>query len=176
MPLLVRNTEPNATVFSKGSIFAKWGPAGDPMGEDIQRVPDEIAEDVDFLRSVDRGILVIEDGTNKEVLETIQRQAAVFQTRRANAEAAETQALDRRQDRDIVQVPCIGPGKTGGQCDTPVLIRAAQRGEVPPLCKGHESLSSQYYLAESGSAGDTQGGVRREWKQIQMTAPQRSSQ
>lgn len=173
MPLLVRNTERNATVFSKQGNSIVWAAAGDPMGNDLQRVPDALKDDVDFLNSLERGILVIEDATDTAVMEQIQRQSTVFQARREQAASHVEETIDRRQDRDITQVACIGPHPNGrgGECGAPVLQRAAMAGEVPPLCSRHESLAPQYYLAESGSPGEnatekTAGKVSKQWKPL----------
>ena len=173
MPLLVRNTEANATVFSKRGTSIVWAPSGDPMGGDLQRVPDDLQDDVDFLNSVERGLLVIESASNPEVLDKIAAQSQVFQARRAQATSSVEASLDRRQDRDITQVSCIGPALNGrgGECGAPVLQRAAAVGEIPPLCSRHESLASQFYLAESGSPGEnatesTPGAVKRQWKPL----------
>lgn len=173
MPLLVRNSERNATVFSKNGVSIIWAASGDPMGGDLQRVPDDLQNDVDFLNSVERGILIVEDATDSSVLEKIRSQSAAFLTRRDQAATSVASTLDRRQDRDITQVSCIGPALNGrgGVCGADVLQRAAASGDIPPLCSRHESLAPNFYLAESGSAGENAteriaGKVSKQWKQI----------
>lgn len=180
MPLLVRNTQPNTTVFAKGAYSIIWATAGDPMGEDVQMVPDDLKDDVDFIKSVRSGILLIEDGA-PDVLANIDATTEAFQARRDAAQEAATANLDRRQDRDIVQVSCIGPNPNGrgGVCEAAVLVRSAQTGEAPPLCPRHESLSAQFYLVDTGSVGEsangnTPGKVAKVWKRAEVTAPARA--
>jgi hypothetical protein len=171
MPMLVRNAEPNATVFAKTGISILWGPAGDPAGNDLQRVPDALKDDVDFIASVERGTLVVEDASDPAVLESIAQQSATFRAHRERAATTIATTLDRRQDRDLVSLNCIGPGQPGrsATCGQPVLQRSAQMGETPPLCQRHQGLAANFYLAEEGSVGegDERGGkVSKTWKAI----------
>lgn len=181
MPLIVRNNEKNPVVFAKGGVVITWNTAGDRQDLDVQMCPDALAEDMDFLTSIRRGQLTVEhvsDPILKEKMEALM----VFTGRMAtpsdhsNVEAI----LDRRQDRDIVGRPCIGPDERGndGKCGAQVLNRAANIGDEPPLCTRHQSLINQFYLAEKGSKGEggdesRDGIVTREWKRVQMTAPMR---
>ena len=167
MPLLVRNTEPNATIYAKDGIVIRWGLAGDINGEDVQRVPDSVADDVDFLRSIDRGILVVEDDSDPEIAEKISQQTAAFKVRRVAAQQATDEALERRQDKDLVQVECVGPSRGGKVCGKPVLVRSAQRNTVPPLCDGHKHYAAQYVASETGSEGE--GGKKVVWARVQVT-------
>lgn len=185
MPLIVQNTEPNVTVFAKGGISLIWKPAGDPMGDDTLRVPDSLADDVDFLATLDKGILVVTGGTDPEVMKKIEassefgRRTADYQARQQAAAAGVESTIDRRQDRDIMQMTCIAPANRGqGECGNPVLVAAAKRGDEPPLCGQHKSLASQFYLVQGGSAGEgatenKPGAVSRVWKRVEMTAPVR---
>lgn len=171
MPMLVRNAAPNATVFAKTGVSILWGASGDPSGSDLQRVPDALKDDVDFIQSVERGLLVIEDGSDPEVLASIAAQSQVFKAHQERAAQNVAATLDRRQDRDLVSVDCIGPGTPGrsATCGQPVLQRSAQMGDAPPLCQRHQGLAANYYLAEEGSVGegDERGGkITKQWKQI----------
>lgn len=166
MPLLVRNNEPNSTVFDMGSRLLRWAPAGDVMGDDVQRVPDSLAEDVDFIRSVERGVLAVEEGS-PELLEKLAASSRSYGDRARRAEAAQQESvLDRRQDRDLVQSGCA-------ECGAQVIQRAAERDQVAPLCNRHKDLRNQFSLEESGSVGD--GGVRREWRRARVEHRVRSS-
>ena len=166
MPLLVRNNEPNATIYARDGIVIRWGVAGDPNGEDVQRVPDSLAEDVDFLRSLDRGILSIDESTDDEIAAKIASQTATFQARRAKAAQATQDSLERRQDKDMVQVACVATTRGGKACDKPVLVRNAQRDAAPPLCDGHKHLSSQFIANETGSEGE--GGKKTAWVRVRV--------
>lgn len=181
MPLLVQNNEPNTTVFSKvGMQPIVWAMAGDPNGGDVQRVPDNWADDIDFLNALDRGTLTLLDSSNPEISERLAKQSAVFRERREAAASQQTAVLDRRQDRDLTSVGCIGPHSNGRgveDCGELVLLRAANLGEVPPLCGRHKHLINEFYLVESGSAGeshtDRPAEKSRTWKRVTMTAPVR---
>lgn len=183
-PLRVQNLEANTTVFAKQVngdplkiTFAAHGNAGD-----TQRVPTALAQDIDFLNSLEQGVLKVVDGPEDLVAEL------QFETERQRAERAEaavkvTETLDRRQERDIVGVTCIGPAPAGrqGTCDRPLIQSAKQQAEVPPLCSEHAGLAPTFYLAEAGSKGEDatesrDGVVRREWRQVTMTERQKQVQ
>lgn len=175
MPLTVRNLQNSTTLFAiPGGGAIVWQAAGDTMGGDIQRVPDSLADDIDFLNSLDRGVLSVEDGSNAEVMASIERQSAGFRDSQEKARLRQEAVLDRRQDRDLVTTPCIGPNPNGrgvDECGAPVLVRSATRGEVPPLCPKHESLINEFYTVDSGSKGEgatdnTPGRVSQQWKRI----------
>lgn len=174
MPLLVQNEVSNRTVFSKsiaGSVQTFiWGPKDSPLGDDIQRVPDAIADDVDFLNSLDRGTLSIVSSDSAEIAERIQQSASVISQRRAAAEARVAEAVDARSGRDMLGVQCLGPSLNGlGQCDQQVIVPAKQRDEEPPLCGRHKSLLNQFALHEVGSRGDESNLLRKEWVRAEMT-------
>lgn len=180
-PLRVRNLEPNMSVFAKQIngdplriTFAASGHNGD-----TQRMPLAVAQDIDFLNSLEAGVLEVVDGP-EELVESLR-----FETERQRAERAEaatkaTETLDRRQDRDMVGVTCIGPAPAGreGTCGRALVQSAKQRTEQPPLCSEHASLAPTFYLAEAGSKGEDatetrDGVVRREWRQVTMTERQK---
>lgn len=182
MPLKVLNNESSTTVFAKNingeSIRINWGAKGTPT--DTQRVPDRLAEDVDFLNSLERGIFTIVGG-NPEVIASIDVEVKDMAADKAAAAARIEESMDRKQDNDILQQTCIGPAPVGrsGECGKLVLIRNSQRHETPPLCSDHAIFADQFYLAEDGSKGegatrDKAGTVTREWKRIVITQPQRS--
>ena len=161
MPLLVRNTSNSPAVFSKKDVTVTWAISGDPMGLDLQRVPDILADDVDFLNSIDRGLLTIESGSDQAIVDKIAAQArVVVRSDNAAAAAAHEAIMDRRQDRDLISIPCVGPALNGrgGDCDQSVLVRSANRGDVPPLCSHHVSLAPQFYLVYSCSKAEGAAG------------------
>lgn len=185
MPLTVRNTAGNVAVFASAEtgrtiIFKQ---AGDPMGGDIQRCPNAFAEDIDFLNALDQGILVVDQADDPEIFERLQRSSTQYQDRQQQAALRQAEVLDRRQDRDLVTTPCIGPHPNGRgveECGAPVLQRNANKNDEPPLCPKHVSLAPQFYLVEQGSKGEgatesREGQVRKTWKRVQVTAPVRGS-
>lgn len=173
--LLVRNREPNPTIFADGDVRVIWQRNGDEFGDDIQRVPESLMENPDFLRSVDVGTLEVLETSSPEVMEQIKASGEAYKARREQAAAEATSSLERRQDNDIVGLVCIGPDQRGnqGQCGAQVLMRSAKKNEIPPLCPRHQSLAPLFTLTESGSKGEgatpsRAGTVSREWRQAQV--------
>lgn len=185
MPLTVQNNATNTTLFALpgGKQPIIWAGTGDPMGDDVQRVPDDLAKDIDFLRSLDQGLLTVVDADDPEILDGLQRSATNFAERQAASTARAEAMMDRRQDRDLVAVPCLGPDQRGneGGCGAQVLQRASEiKGSdpKPPLCDRHKPLAPQFYLTQDGSRGEgateaRAGEITRTWKRPTMTAPSR---
>lgn len=184
MPLTVQNNAESTTLFAiPGKQPIIWNASGDPMGEDIQRVPDDLAKDIDFLRSLDQGLLSVVDGDDPEVLASLQRSTTAYAERQATNAAKAEAMMDRKQDRDLIGTPCIGPDARGnrGGCGATVLQRASEingSDPKPPLCDRHRSLAPQFYLTQEGSKGEgatesRAGQITRIWKQVEMTAPAR---
>lgn len=184
MPLTVQNHAPNQTLFAlPGQQPIVWAAEGDPMSEDIQRVPDDLAKDIAFLRSLDQGLLSVVDGDDPDVLASLQRSSTAYAQRQADNAAKAEAMLDRKQDRDMIGTPCIGPDQRGNpeSCGATVLQRASQINGAdpqPPLCDRHKGLAPQFYLTTEGSKGEgatesRAGIVQRTWRQAQMTAPAR---
>jgi hypothetical protein len=179
--LRVRNNEPNKTVFAKvidgNMVKIDFSAKGHPGDE--QRVPLSVADDTDFLNSLEMGTLEVIDGP-EDVIETLQFETEQVRRERAEANSRYTEVLDRSQDRDIVGTTCIGPAPTGrtGKCGRSLIQQASQAKEQPPLCDQHAHLSPHFFLAESGSRGEDatetrDGIVRREWREVKMTERQR---
>lgn len=173
--LTVRNLEPNATVFSKqinGDPFrVQFAAAGFPGDE--QRVPAALADDIDFVNSLERGIFEVING-DPDLVKALQFQTSAAREAREAEEARYAEVLDRRQERDMLGAICIGPAPVGrtGECGRP-LIRSASDGEHPPLCAQHKHLVNEFFLAEAGSKGegatpDRDGVVRREWRRAEV--------
>lgn len=182
MPLMVQNNGASTTLFALpgGRQPIIWAPSGSPNGEDVQRVPDDLAKDIEFLRALDHGVLTVVDGDDPDVLVSLQRSSSQYAERQARAREASEALLDRRQDRDIVGEACIGPDSRGndGKCGNQVLMRASERNETPPLCNIHKGLAPQFYLTQEGSKGEgasetRAGEITRTWKRVTMTAPAR---
>lgn len=183
-PLRVQNLEPNMSVFAKQVngdplriTFAANGHAGD-----TQRVPIAVAQDIDFLNSLESGVLKVVDGP-EELVASLQFETERLLAEKKQAAAKATESLDRRQDRDIVGSTCIGPAPAGrtGECGRALIQSAKQQAEQPPLCSEHASLAPTFYLAEAGSKGENatetrDGVVRREWRQVTVTERQKQPQ
>jgi hypothetical protein len=183
-PLKVQNLEPNVAVFAKmvngdptfRVIFQPNGHVGD-----TQRMPVSLAEDIEFLNSLERGTLKVVGGP-QELVEALQFETEALRAERAEAAARQTEILDRQQDRDIIGAKCIGPAPAGrsGTCDRSLIQSAKTSADTPPLCSQHKELAPTFYLAESGSRGrgatdSSDGVIRREWKPITLTERQKQS-
>lgn len=147
---LVRNTQPGPTVFTDIKVgHVEWQGANDPNSLDIQPVPDEMLDNVQFQQAVVRGILVIEQDSDKsrEIFESHKQEWEVRRDRQANAA---NEQLERPQDNDTVVLDCIGPkGKTGELCGEPVAVKSVKRFEEPALCPKHYSLKNQFVSEET---------------------------
>ena len=183
MPLLVRNHEPNATVFGKiiggENIRVLWGAAG--TAEDTQRCPNSFAEDVDFLNSLDRGILEVVEAP-ENILAGLQRETASLAAERERRSQVAASMVDHQADKSMSAFTCIGPAPRGrsGKCDRSVLVLSKAAKDTPPLCAEHSHLAPEFVLELVGSKGEgaTQsrdGDVRHEWTRVQMTAPVKGS-
>src|SRR4051794_33065757 len=119
MPLLVRNRESNATVFGKiiggENIRVLWGASGTP--DDTQRVPNSFAEDVDFLNSLDKGILEVIEAP-ADIKESLQRETESLAAERERRALAASEMVDRQADKSMTAETCKGPAPRGrsGQC------------------------------------------------------------
>lgn len=182
-PLRVQNLESNMSVFAKtvngDPTFRVTFQANGHPG-DTQRVPIDLANDIDFLNALEAGVLKVLDGP-QEVVEALQFETEQIASDRKADQVRATEVLDRRQDRDMVGAKCLGPKGAGrtGTCDRP-LVRSA-KSDTPPLCQDHLHLAPTFHLVETGSKGEgatetRDGVVRREWRQATMTEPQRQVQ
>jgi len=149
MPFLVRNLAPGPAVFTDlaNNIALEWQGAGDPNGDDIQQVPDGLADNVNFLRSVTRGIFVVEEATEEMQAKLTASGEAWRRRNEAQAKAA-IDTLEKGKDADFVTAPCVAPGPRGGDCGVDVIVRHKHKGEKPPLCDRHAHLGSQLVLIE----------------------------
>lgn len=132
MPALVRNTEKGPAVFSDISknIAIEWQGAGDPNGEDVQHVPDEVIENVNFLKSLHRGIFVVEQAS-EEMKAHLDKQVAAYRNRRDSADEAGHEALDRRTERTVATAVISETGKVvdgkAEETTIPVVLEARQQ-------------------------------------------------
>ena len=150
MPVLVRNKEAGPTVFSvpEAGIQLEWQGAGDPAGADVQYVPDELLQNIQFSKAIRQGIFTVETEADAEA--EMDAQAAALQNRRAAAEASAVESIDQVVNNDMVQASCIGPANKGnGNCGEPVAVKEKEAANAPVLCPRHKSLAPQYVLTEA---------------------------
>lgn len=176
MPVtMVRNTLPGPTVISsdpKGTHMVEWAGKDDPMGGDIQPVPEEIVDTVPFHRALQRGILVLEQPEdNPELVAAIEKQNAAWTARTEAAAAQATAAIDQEANNDIVSVPCIGPDSKGGKCGNDVAVKDVNKDDKPPLCNIHADLASEY-VAQELEVVD--GKTKKGWARVTMGAREKA--
>lgn len=169
-PVLVRNTEGGPTVLSdlRTKEYVEWQGAGDPTGADVQAVPEEFLQNVNFLRAVQRGILVIENAEdNPEITQAIERQNAAWARRREEAKKSAEDSIDQQANNDLITTECILQA-----CTNVVTLKEKQKNEKPPLCSTHESLAPQFVPVDDVS-GDTEGAIRK-WNRVTVTAREKA--
>lgn len=174
MPLLVRNLMSGPTVVAlRDSDPLILESAGDVNGGDVQRCADSAADDVNFLKALDAGMIEIESAP-ETVRASLAKQAAAHAERRQQAAQVAEASLDRAAQNDMVMVECVGPSPSGrGQCGTPVPVRERSLGDKAPLCSSHEQLRSQYVQMEDVDAPlNDEGKSRKVWKRAGMAASQ----
>lgn len=147
--VVARNLMDGHTVLSadiKGTHSVEWGPKDDPNGDDVQYVPEAVQAAPAFQRALARGVIaLIEDESDEDVVNALNRQVAAFQKRQRGAEAEAQATIDRPTNRDSLSVFCVGPDTRGtGTCDEPLPVPEAQRDKVVPLCSRHKGLAAQY--------------------------------
>lgn len=183
MPLLVRNREPNATVFGKiisgENIRILWGAKGTP--EDTQRVPNSFAEDIDFLNSLDKGILEVVEAP-ADIKESLQRETDSLASERERRSKVAAEMVDHQADKSMTATTCKGPAAASrsGECGRQVLVLSKAAKDTPPLCAEHQHLAPEFVLELVGSKGEgatpsRDGEVRHEWTRVQLTAPVKGS-
>lgn len=165
--LYVRNKQAGPTILSldpKGSEFVEWQGAGDANGGDIQIVPESFHNHPNFLRAVQRGILVIEND-EAAAQELVDKQNAAWHAQQAANTTDALASIDPQANNDLVSLRCVGPDQRGnGQCETEVPVRDLQKDEKPPLCATHRDLEPQYVPDDVMEGGKSV----RKWRRATM--------
>lgn len=168
VPLMVRNTEKGPTVLSdlRTKEYVEWAGAGDPMGNDVQAVPDEFGSNVNFMRAVQRGILVIEnEDENPEIADAIAKQNASWAARRDQAQKQAEASIDQQANEDLITVDCALKG-----CTNVVSVKEKQKDNVPPLCSTHVSLAHEFVPVDN-----VEGESRvRTWNRVTLGAREKT--
>lgn len=165
MPVLVKNNVAGPTVFSDpvSHVQIEWAASGDPEGNDFQYVPDDLVNNVNFMKAVTRGIYAIEDAP-EGVHEAILRQGEAYRHRQEAAKAAAAAVIDQRADDDLISMPCMGPGaRPGSDCGDLVPVRAKHRDRKPPLCDRHAGMLNLFALVETDKFDETSGKYDKKW-------------
>lgn len=168
--VVARNKMDGITVLSsdvKGSHSVEWGAFGDPAGNDIQFIPQEIVESVAFRRAIARDVLeLIEDESDPDVISALSRQVDAFKRRQRGAEEEVAVTIEKPTNRDTVSAFCVGPDtRDQGKCGEAVAISEKKLKDTPPLCPRHAHLSAQY-VPEAITGNED----RMEWVRVSLGA------
>lgn len=153
-PMMVRNTQAGPLVFSAtgdANDYLEFAGAGDPNGGDVQAVPGELENNVQFRRILTLGLVVLEDKM-PDIEKALAGQREEWEAREADRNKNADASLDQVSENDILMKECIGDGLRAGQklCGTPVPQRSDAVRVHPPLCQAHKHLEGQYRAQETG--------------------------
>lgn len=170
--VVAQNFQDGITVLSsdiKGTESIEFGAKGDPNGDDIQYVPEGVLASVAFRRALARGVIgLIEDDSDPDVLDALNKQVAAFQRRQRGAQEDIQATIDRPTSRDSVSVFCVGPDSRGtGTCGEPLVVPEAKVDAVVPLCSRHKALAAQYVPEHQ-----VEGDKTVVWRRVTMGARQ----
>lgn len=179
MAVVLSNQEDSLVVFSDPTLKIQlhWEAKGDPSGDDIRTVPDDLFEKSIAINDVIRkGILKVE-AASPELQERLDLQVQAYHDNRAAREAAATGSLERQtRAREQVGVACIGPGtRAGGECGEPVAMRVSELRERPPLCNRHKGLAHQYVVTVLEPDPKEAKTERVKWSFVPMDPPHRQA-
>jgi len=152
MPVLVQNTQAGPAVLSDGTnkLALEWQGKGDPSGGDVQYVPDDVVDMVQFVKAVRQGIFVVVEASD-EVKAKLDIQSQQFAKRQAAQDEAAKASIEHTANNDFVSFPCVGPADRGaGTCDRPVPVREKTKDDSPILCDRHQSLAGEYVQVDTG--------------------------
>lgn len=161
--VMVQNQMPGPTVIAadvKRSYEMIFAGKGDPQGEDVQEVPEELLRTKAFRDALRKGVLaVIEGEDHPVVVAALARQSSAFKDRMAAEQVNAREVMNSVAENDIVVVNCIGPGpRAGAVCGDQVPIKDKDQASLPPLCDRHRHLAdfcvkrgSQPWVLEDGA-------------------------
>lgn len=153
-PMMVRNNQAGPLVFSAtgdSNDYLEFAGAGDPNGGDVQAVPGELQNNVQFRRILTLGLVTVEDQM-PDIKAALAGQRAEWESQQAKRNDSAIASLDQVSDNDILSKECIGPGLKPGEhvCATPVPQRADAVRVHPPLCQMHKHMAGEYVAKETG--------------------------
>jgi hypothetical protein len=146
--VMVQNQMHGPTVIAadaKRSYEITFAGVGDPSGDDVQEIPEELLRTKQFRDALRKGIFtVIEGDDHPVVVAAMARQTDRFKERIAADELSAREVLDAVADNDLVIVNCIGPGtRSGAVCGEMVPVKDKEQAGRPPLCDRHQHLSDR---------------------------------
>lgn len=148
MPLLIQNNSKGPTVFSDtDDNVIEWQGLGDPGGEDVQSVPDDVASSSPFMAALRRRIFtVIEDSSTSDALKAGAAQNRID----AEASALDGVLTPDSKENDLIVVKCLISSKD-------VTMKASDLHKVPPLSDEYAFQASSYTAVSTGEM--TESGV-----------------
>jgi hypothetical protein len=177
VPVLVQNNEDGPTVFTDISTkeSVDWEGRGDPLGGDVQIVPEVFVNNPNFIRAIQRGTFeIVNADEHPELTSTLEkqlkyghitRQREASDARRESRRAQDVEALEHTENKDMLSFECVGPSAKGtGKCGVEVPVRAGRAKEAPPLCAKHGSLSNEFVPEDVIEGGET---IRR-WSRVRV--------
>lgn len=174
--VLVRNLAKGPTVFTDSATKDdyEWGGHGDPSGNDLQHIPEDVVlKNPNFRRAMDRGVLQVVEAT-PQVMQALEARNAQYREQQDQIAQAAMETLDRSANNDMVSVGCIGPNPRGnGICGVGVPMRA-DADDRPPLCELHHHLAGEFVLSFEGGPEDTPDGSKPKpvWKRVMLSNEQ----
>lgn len=163
MSVVVRNRKSGPTVFtdSAKNVVIEWQGFGHPQGEDVQQVPDEVAQSPAFLRTVRKGVLEIVDAgeldlaslaapavsgartTPEEAAAAFSAQFTSAQEADAAADAAALASIEAAADNDIEVVKCLISGQD-------IAVKVSDRHRRPPLAEEFRDREHEFIPQPTG--------------------------
>jgi hypothetical protein len=175
-----KNTTSGPMVFTADATRSDghvvWQGANDPNGQDIQVVPVELLQNVQFQRSLQLGLLtVVDDPATQNAALAAQQQAWGAQEDRRqhpNPEAIygedgkpQTLTVEKADENDMLVLDCLEKARN---CDQRVSVRRADLGKKAPLCRNHFGLAGSYVGMEDHQAPLVNGKAQIKWVRPQL--------
>ena len=126
--------------------------SGDPNGEDVQPIPEELLRTPQFVRELRQGVLSVVQGEDNPIVQAaLQKQSDSFRARMKADELKAREVLDAPAQDDMIAVQCIGPGtRPDTTCEDQIPVRARDKDSQPPLCSRHRDLVDRCVRRGSG--------------------------
>ncbi len=152
-PMMVRNTYRGPLVFSpdgEANNYIEFAGAGDPDGKDVQIVPGELANSVQFRRNLNLGLITIEE-EQVSIDTALTASRGEWERRQADMATSAMASIEQTADNDMLMKECIGPGtKSGENCGVPIPIRTDALAVQAPVCQAHKHLEGQFVPQKTG--------------------------
>ncbi len=171
--VMVRNTMGGPTVYSNPATNqqVEWMGKGDPHGGDVQPIPVAMFREVQFQRSVQRGIFERVADDYDTVIEAHKAEWEAAEHRRQNASLDNLEALSQN---DIHSYTCVAPkgrANSGVACGVEVPMTPKEHSEKPPLCAEHKSDAAKFVSIETDEI--EAGKPKVKWNRVQLGSRER---